>query len=107
MLVVVVLGVFAAVALFFLRHSWRQTTPARTCRKQPVAAGKKAIPGWNNDPADRKLGDLGEAISSGSLQHYLFQQHRGGRCPVMSFWWRNERVISVCSPKAFKDQARS
>lgn len=103
MLVVVVLGVFAAVVLFFLRLSWRQTTSARTCRKQHVAAGKKAIPGWNNDPADRILGDLGEAVASGSLQHYLFQQHRGGRCPVTSFWWRNERVISVCSPKAFKD----
>ena len=101
----VVLGVVAVVALFFLRPaSLRQTTPGpvRTCGKQ-AEAGRKAIPGWNNDPADPKLGDLGEAISTGSLQHYLLQQHKGGRCPVTSFWWRNERVISLSSPKAFKD----
>ena len=59
--------------------------------------------GWENGPADPELGDLGVALSNGSLLEFLMKKHEGGKCPVTSFWWRKKRVVSVCSPKAFKD----
>ena len=36
---------------------------------------------------------------AGSLHEYLLQLHDHGRCPVTSFWWGKEQVVSVCSPK--------
>ena len=86
--VAVLLGVFAVLATFFLRTK--------------RAERGKLIPGWNNHAADKEMGDLRKAISCGSLHHYLLQQHRGGRCPVTSFWWGDQHVVSVCSPEAFK-----
>lgn len=72
---------------------------------RPFSLGKKRrpIPGWSSDPAHNQLGDLGVAFSSGSLHDFLLELHREGRCPVSSFWWRDQRVVSVCSPRAFKD----
>ena len=32
--------------------------------------------------------------------------HDGGRCPVSSFWWGKQQVVSVCSPQAFKDTVK-
>ncbi len=86
----VLVGVLAVLAAFVLRSvlKWR-TSP------------KLIPPGWNKPPADPKMGDLRVAASSGSLYHYVRQRHRGGRCPVFSFWWRNERVVSTCSRDAF------
>ena len=64
----------------------------------------KTIPGWNREPADPKKGDLGVALANaGSLFGYLWQQHGEGSIPVISFWWRDKRVVSICSPQAFKD----
>lgn len=59
--------------------------------------------GWNRGPSDPLFGDLAVAMKTGSLHHYLLEQHKGGRCPVVAFWWRNKRVVGVCSQKAFKD----
>ena len=53
-----------------------------------------------------RLGDLGELGKAGSLHEYLLQIHDNGRCPVTSFWWGKERVVSVCSPQAFKDTVK-
>ena len=63
----------------------------------------KEIPGWTSPPSDPEVGDLALALSSGSLQDWLLLKHRGGSCPVVAFWWKKERVISVCSTQAFKD----
>ena len=101
--VAVLLGVFAVLAAFFLRTS---LAPRRTQAPYKQAAERgKPIPGWNDHPADSEKGDLRMAIASGGLRHYLLQQHNGGRCPVTAFWWRKQRVVSVCSPQAFKDTA--
>ena len=53
-----------------------------------------------------RLGDLGEMSAKGSLHEYLTHLHDEGRCPVTSFWWGKEHVVSVCSPQAFKDTVR-
>ena len=50
-----------------------------------------------------RLGDLGELKKAGSLHEYLLQLHNHGHCPVTSFWWGREQVVSICSPQAFKD----
>ena len=89
LLVAVFVGVFAVLVAFYLRPKW--------------AKKGKPIPGWNNHPADPVMGDLRKARSFGSLHDYLMQLHKGGRCPVTSFWWQNQHVVSVCSPEAFKD----
>jgi len=94
--VTLVFGVLALlVAVLFLRitQSWR---PQRRLRGKP-------IPGWNKKPTDLKTGDLGVAITNGSLYDYLWKQHGEGSIPVISFWWRHQRVVSVCSPQAFRD----
>ena len=52
------------------------------------------------------LGDLGEMSAKGSLHEYLIHLHDEGHCPVTSFWWGKEHVVSVCSPQAFKDTVR-
>ena len=67
--------------------------------------GGSQIPGWDKKPGDSRTGDLREALSTGSLGEFLIQKHRGGKCPVASFWWRDKRVVSVCSPRAFKETA--
>ena len=53
-----------------------------------------------------RLGDLAELKKAGSLHQYLTLLHDHGRCPVTSFWWGKEQVVSVCSPQAFKDTAK-
>ena len=53
-----------------------------------------------------RLGDLEEMSAKGSLHEYLAHLHDEGRCPVTSFWWGKEHVVSVCSPQAFKDTVR-
>ena len=63
----------------------------------------KPITRWERKPADPKMGDLGTAVVNGSLHDYLWQQHAEGSIPVTSFWWRDQRVVSVCSPQAFSD----
>ena len=70
---------------------------------QPALRRGKPIPGWDKKPASIRLGDLTIALANGSLFNYLWQQHREGSIPVTSFWWRDQRVVSVCSPQAFKD----
>ena len=62
-----------------------------------------SIPGWKNPPADPIQGDLGIVLACGSLQDYLMQQHQGGKLPIVSFWWKNKRVVSVCTPRGFKE----
>lgn len=87
MVVAVVLGVFA-LAVFSLSWLNKKT---------------KLIPGWSMPPAHPEMGDLNQVLSCGGLPLYLEEQHQGGRCPVSSFWWRKDRVVSVCGPQAFKD----
>ena len=53
-----------------------------------------------------RLGDLGEMSAKGSVHEYLAHLHDEGRCPVTSFWWGKEHMVSVCSPQAFKDTVR-
>ena len=75
-----------------VRERWR-STPRPT----------EEIPGWLDPPADPELGDLGEALSRGSLHEYLSEQHQGGQRPIRAFWWKEMQVVSVCSPRAFKE----
>lgn len=70
---------------------------------KPAAQQGKPIPGWDRKPVSIRLGDLTIALANGSLFDYLWQQHREGSISVTSFWWRDKRVVSVCSPQAFKD----
>ena len=37
---------------------------------------------------------------------YLQFHHKGGRCPIFSFTWRDKRVVSVCSSEAYKDMQK-
>ena len=90
MLIAVLLGVIL-VALSYL-WSWR--------RRSKDCAKSKEIPGWNRPPDDPKMGDL---VACSSIQDYLVQRHKGGSCPVISFWWKEQKVVSTCSPQAFKD----
>ena len=95
----IVAGLFGAVvvviaSLWYTRSSRNSSRKIRSCDQ---------IPGWASDPADPKMGDLVTVRATGSLQWYLSQRHEGGRCPVISFWWRDQRVVSVCSKEAFKD----
>lgn len=53
-----------------------------------------------------RLGDIGELTKAGSLHEYLTLLHDEGRCPVTSFWFGKEHVVSVCSPQAFKDTVK-
>ena len=91
LVVAVVLGVLVMLTVFYLLPGLHWRAPAKVT---PL--------GWSKSPADPQMGDLGEAMSSGSLHQYLFREHSGGRCPVVSFWWRNQRVVSICSLEAFK-----
>ena len=61
------------------------------------------IPGWERKSPDAKIGDLGAALANGSIFDYLWRQHGEGSIPVISFWWRDQRVVSVCSLQGFKD----
>ena len=83
-LIALFFGVLALLAaVMFLRFR-------RTNRKG------KPIPGWNREPTDPKMGDLGVALANaGSLFGYLWQQHGEGSIPVTSFWWRDKRVVSI------------
>ncbi len=101
--VAVLLGVLVIFAAFFQRPS------GSAPRNTPVPNGqkgrgveRKCPPGWDSPPADTEVGDLRVAQSCGSLHQFLLQQHNGGRRGVASFWWRNRRVVSVCTPEAFK-----
>lgn len=53
-----------------------------------------------------RLGDIGEVGKAGSLHEYLTILHDEGRCPVTSFWFGKEHVVSICSPQAFKDTVK-
>ena len=53
-----------------------------------------------------RTGDLEEVGAKGSLHEYLYHLHDKGHCPVTSFWWGKEHVVSVCSPQAFKDTVK-
>ena len=90
-------GALAVLAACFFRSFFQWKSQAGNKCKG------KTVPGWDDSPDDAKMGDLRLAQSSGSLHHYLMRRHRGGRCPVISFWWRDKRVVSVCSPEAFKE----
>ncbi len=81
--------VLAVMVVVFLRPAFQRRPP------NP--------PGWTNPPDDPTAGDLRVVRSTGSLHNFLLRQHGGGRHPVSSFWWRDKRVVTVCSPKAFKD----
>ena len=74
----------------------------RQTHKKRKAAGPEAIPGWTRPPAHLERGDLDQVLSCGSLALYLQQQHQGGRRPVIAFWWKQRRVVSLCGPEAFK-----
>jgi len=44
-----------------------------------------------------------EAQKHGSVHEYLLHLHKNGHEPVVAFWWGQQRVVSICSPEAFKD----
>ena len=50
-----------------------------------------------------RKGDLEVIPAKGGFNEYLYHLHDKGHCPVTSFWWGKEHVVSVCSPQAFKD----
>ena len=94
---VVAAAFFGAVVLAIL---WYTRSSRGSTRR---SSSHHHIPGWNAVPADPNMGDLTAVLSAGSLQAYLSKRHKGGRCPVISFWWRDQRVVSVCSKETFKN----
>ena len=68
-----------------------------------VAKGPEEIPGWSKPPTDPQTGDLGLALSQGSMSLYLQKLHQGGRCPVVALWWGKGQAVSVCGRKAFRE----
>lgn len=56
----------------------------------------KLAPGWNN------LSKSAEQLE-GDLYQVILKEHQGGLCPVRAFWWKGEQVVSICSPKAYRD----
>ena len=98
-LVLLLLGGLAIFAAFFLRPSAQRKTPTHPPTNQ--SGPRNYPPGWDSVPHDPDAGDLQVALSCGSLQQFLLQKHDGGRRGVVTFWWRNHRVVSVCTPKAF------
>ena len=65
--------------------------------------GPEEIPGWSKPPTDPQTGDLGLALSQGSMSLYLQKLHQGGRCPVVALWWGKGQAVSVCGRKAFRE----
>ena len=94
LVVIVLLAILTVVVAFTLQR-----------RSSKTALSSKLIPGWDKKPADLETGDLEIALSTGSLGEFLIQKHKGGKCPVTSFWWRDRRVVSVCTQRAFKETA--
>jgi len=43
-----------------------------------------------------------EVHKHGSLQEYLLHLHKNGHQPIVAFWWGQQKVVSICSPEAFK-----
>ena len=71
------------------------------CGKDP-----STIPGWTNTPAHKEHGDLLDVISKGGVYKYLDLRHEGGRRPIVAFTWKDKKVVSVCSPEAYKDMQK-
>ncbi len=55
----------------------------------------KVAPGWNDPPMS--------SDQEGDLYHCLLKEHKEGLCPVRAFWWKGQHVVSICSPKSYKD----
>ena len=53
-----------------------------------------------------RKGDLVEFHKYGSLHQYLLHLHQNGHQPINTFWWGQERVVSICSPEMFKDTTK-
>ena len=51
-------------------------------------------------------GDLDEINKHGSLHQYLLHLHQNGHQPINTFWWGQERLVSVCSTELIKDAAK-
>ena len=64
------------------------------------------IPGWTCIPVHKEYGDILDIISKGGIHKYLHFRHEGGKCPVFAFTWRDKKVVSVCSPEAYKDMRK-
>ena len=61
-------------------------------------ANVEVVPGWNDSPRELK-----DTCPEGDLFHELVRAHKGGRCPIRAFWWKNQRVVSLCSPTSYKE----
>ena len=94
----VLIGVLVAVLATALLRFFHSARNLRSQRGKP-------IPGWERKRLNAKTGDLSHdmELANGSLHDYLWELHEGGSAPVTSFWWRDQLVVSVCSPRAFKD----
>ena len=53
-----------------------------------------------------RKGDLGEFHKHGGMHQYLLHLHQNGHKPINTFWWGQERVVSICSPELFKDTTK-
>ena len=51
-------------------------------------------------------GDLDEISKHGSLHQYLLHLHQNGHQPINTFWWGQEKLVSVCSTELIKDAAK-
>ena len=94
-----VLGLVILIFVFCLQGGKKNnTTTTSTALKS-----QEKIPGWSRPPADEDQGDLKDLSAHGSLHEYLMHRHDNGRCPITTFWWEKQRVVSVCSPEGFRD----
>ena len=76
-----------------------------TFRKPTENQVKQAelLPGWTSQPSHPELGDLGVALSCGSLYSFLQQRHKEEASPIFAFWWNTTKVVSICTPQSFKE----
>ena len=49
---------------------------------------------------------MDEINKHGSLHQYLLHLHQNGHQPINTFWWGQERLVSVCSTELIKDAAK-
>ncbi|CAF3317618.1 unnamed protein product [Rotaria socialis] len=83
--VVVVLSI---IIYFIIRHSSKE---------------KFNVPGVN--ASDSKMGNLNDIGQAGSLHEYLTTLHKKFG-PIVSFYWGQQRVVSIASPEAFHETRR-
>ncbi|XP_065890917.1 cytochrome P450 20A1-like isoform X2 [Dysidea avara] len=101
-----VIGLVVFAVLYYIISSRPKSALEKQQKLNNNDRNCKVIPGWDQKPADSQMGDLVEMHKYGSMHEYLLHLHKNGHQPVIAFWWGQQRVVSICSPKTFKDTVK-